>query len=64
MTNLSWLKTLPELTSPPAECTVSTRPLIVSVSCASSTPFRIEYVQMYGWPICVGLAQPFVNEIP
>ena len=35
----SELSTLPELTSPPAACTTSTRLLTVSVSCASSIPF-------------------------
>src|SRR4051794_9058752 len=64
ISNLSWVMTLPELTGPPAARTVSLRPVIVTVSCASSTLFRTEYVQAYGWPICVGLVQPFVKEIP
>ena len=64
ISSFSELNTLPEPTSPPAECTVSTRPLIVNVSCASSTMFRTEYVHEYGAPICVGLSQPFVNVIP
>src|SRR5829696_2531070 len=58
------LKMLPELVSPPAAWTTSTRLLTVSVSCASSVKFRIEYEQLYGSPIFTGLTQPFVSVIP
>ena len=44
----SWLKTFPEFTLPLAALTMSTSPLTVTVSCASSTLFRNEYVQEYG----------------
>src|SRR5215208_1162698 len=57
-------KMLPELVSPPAAWTVSTRLSTVSVSCASSVKFRIEYEQLYGSPIFTGLTQPFVSVIP
>src|SRR5829696_8282010 len=63
-TSFSVLKMFPESTSPPAECTMSVSPLIVSVSCASSEMFWIVYVHAYGSPIFVGLTQPFVNAIP
>src|SRR5215208_5846606 len=57
-------KMLPELVSPPAAWTVSTRLSTVSVSCASSVKLRIEYEQLYGSPIFTGLTQPFVSVIP
>ena len=39
---------LPDDVLPLAACTVSFRPSIVSVSCASSIEFLIEYVHEYG----------------
>src|SRR5215212_2081605 len=62
--SLSVLKRFAETTSPPDEWTVSTRLLIVSVSCASSTTFWIVYEHVYGSPIFVGLTQPFVSPMP
>src|SRR5262249_8496614 len=63
---VSWpLRTMfVETTSPAEDCTVSIRLLIVSVSFASSTTFRTVKLHEYGWPIAVGLSQPFVNPIP
>src|SRR4051812_41190016 len=55
---------LPELTSPPAEWTVSTRLSMVRVSSASSRTLRTVYEQEYGSPTLVGLVQPLVNPIP
>src|SRR5712691_6817712 len=61
LSNLTELNSSPEPTSPPAECTVSTRLLIVNVSCASSTTLRTENEQLYGEPIFTGLEQPLVK---
>src|SRR6266540_255809 len=66
LSSFNALKMFPEETSPvgAAACTTSTRLLIVSVSCASSTVLRAAYEQLYGAPTAVGLVQPLVNAIP